>query len=131
MKRLLIALALLLAVTPVQAQRDIKSWVDLGVYVGEQTTQMNANTEAVKALQAEVALLRKDIGTLGWHHDVAVRYWLVQSCATNTLIPSWSSLVGIKPIPIGSHECPQLPTRFYVPGYVGSTVPIPPENGTQ
>lgn len=71
-------LALLLAAVwpwAAHAQRTINNWQELAVYVGEQTTKLNAMDAQIKALQAENATLKAQ------HAEAMAAYQSIQAWA--------------------------------------------------
>ena len=86
--RALAGLALLLAAVwpwAAHAQRTINNWQELAVYVGEQTTQLNALTARIKALEAENATLKTQ------HAQAQAAYQSIQAWATEArpLVDTW------------------------------------------
>lgn len=81
-------LALLLAAVwpwAAHAQRTINNWQELAVYVGEQTTKLNAMDAELKALKAENATLRAE------HAQMIAGYQGIQAWANETrpLVDGW------------------------------------------
>ncbi|MCR4300775.1 MAG: hypothetical protein NUV51_04120, partial [Sulfuricaulis sp.] len=119
MKTLIVALLVLVAM-PASAQRQINSWQELGGYVGEQTTKMNANTAEIAALKAKLAVLTSDMGIVVGAHDRLLRAVVIRVCDYNSKVAGWSgTLTGLEPIPLGDIECPPAAAKWYIPYYIG------------
>lgn len=69
------ALLALVAPFAARAQQQITSWQGLAVYVGQQTTKLNAMDAEIKALQAENATLRTQ------HAEAMAAYQAIQAWA--------------------------------------------------
>ncbi len=131
------AILLMLASLPAGAQVTFERWQDMGQYVGRQTEKLNQHTDQIAALEAKVAALEaskttveKDLGLVIQRYDMLLRAIVIQVCASNKAMAdnAWAAkLAGLEPIPLAGHDCPPLPARYYVPGYLSPDgPPIPP-----
>jgi len=127
----------MLASLPAGAQVTFERWQDMGQYVGRQTEKLNQHTDQIAALEAKVAALEaskttveKDLGLVIQRYDMLLRAIVIQVCASNKAMAdnAWAAkLAGLEPIPLAGHDCPPLPARYYVPGYLSPDgPPIPP-----
>jgi hypothetical protein len=133
-------LIVIFAASVVMAQSvTITKWQDLQPYIAAQTNKLNAHTDEIAALRAEldaekakVAVLTEDIGKIITRFDISLRMYVILACNTNRQIEAagWGAvLVGIRPLPVTGLECPPLDANFYVPAYLSpSGPPVPPVN---
>lgn len=95
MKRVIWILALLFAVTA-QA-RDIRSWQELGVYVGEQTAKLN---ELQAKLRFQQGLIDEQAGKIALYKETInqQRVWIVDyACKWNKLLAELSVVKVLPP----------------------------------
>lgn len=132
--RALVAAALLLMAPLAFAQATVQQLYQYAGQLGTVANAHNAKIEALTtenaALKSKVETLTSDVGLIIGRYDMLLRAIVVHVCASNKAMAdnAWATkLVGLEPIPLGSHVCPPLPARYYVPGYLSPNgPPIPP-----
>lgn len=120
MKRAFVGVVLALMAVLADAQITVSKWQDLQPYIAAQTTKLNAHTDQIAALQAELAALKTRVNVAENSYNILTYYLLSQACYANSMQATWvGSLTGLKPFPLGDAVCPPAGEKIYVPGFIG------------
>jgi hypothetical protein len=107
-------------------------WQDMGPLLDRQSKKINEHSAQVAAMQAEINVLKTDMGLVIQRYDTLLRAIVVNVCMSNKIMADnqWAAtLIGLKPIGIAGHTCPAdlEAARYYVPSYLSADgPPIPP-----
>lgn len=139
--RAIIAAALIAFAPGAWAQATVAQLYQYAAALGNLANTQHAKIEALEAkvtaleaaktaAEAKAATLESDVGLIITRYDMLLRAIVIQVCASNKAMAdnAWAAkLAGLEPIPLAGHDCPPLPARYYVPGYLSKDgPPIPP-----